>query len=168
MASRDCFGSLSFKNIPLGNWVISEISQSTGFVLSDENFPVAITEGKQVIEIEISNEFITGNLHLTKYDADFPENKLSGAIFEVFRDSNGNKELDNEYELLVTMEETLKGIYEMNDICYGGVLVREKTASEGVVLDENVYYIMIDTNGKPTKSKMNLARVLLTRHKKVR
>ena len=47
-----------------------------------------------------------------------------------------------------TMEETLKGIYEMNDIRYGGVLVREKTAPEGFVLDENVYYIMIDTDGK--------------------
>lgn len=141
-------GSFSFKNIPLGDWVIREISQPTGFVLSDESFPVSITEDKQVIEIEIENAFITGNLHLTKYDADFPENKLSGAIFEVFRDSNGNKELDDEDELLGTMEETLKGIYEMNDIRYGGVLVREKTAPEGFVLDENVYYIMIDTDGK--------------------
>ena len=141
-------GSFSFKNIPLGDWVIREISQPTGFVLSDESFPVSITEDKQVIEIEIENAFITGNLHLTKYDADFPENKLSGAVFEVFRDSNGNKELDDEDELLGTMEETLKGIYEMNDIRYGGVLVREKTAPEGFVLDENVYYIMIDTDGK--------------------
>lgn len=56
--------------------------------------------------------------------------------------------MDDEDELLGTMEETLKGIYEMNDIRYGGVLVREKTAPEGFVLDENVYYIMIDTDGK--------------------
>lgn len=50
-------GSFSFKNIPLGDWVIREISQPTGFVLSDESFPVSITEDKQVIEIEIENAF---------------------------------------------------------------------------------------------------------------
>lgn len=69
----------------LEDWVIREISQPTGFVLSDESFPVSITEDKQVIEIEIEieNAFITGNLHLTKYDADFPENNCQ-ALFRSF------------------------------------------------------------------------------------
>ena len=29
------------------------------------------------------------------------------------------------------MEETLPGVYEMKDVLYGGVLVKEKTAPEG-------------------------------------
>lgn len=141
-------GSFLFTGIPCGDFIVREIQQPTGFVLSEEKFPVSITEDAQVIEIQITNEFIRGNLSLTKYDADFPDNKLSGAVFEVYRDINNNQKLDDEDELLGTLEETLTGLYEMKDILYGGVLVKEKTAPEGFVLDENAYYVMIDTDGK--------------------
>ena len=141
-------GSFQFENIPYGLWIVREIEQPEGFVLSTDLFPVAVNEDGQVIEIEIINEFIRGNLHLTKFDKDYPENKLSGAVFEVYRDTNGNKELDKDDELLGTMKETEKGQYEMKDLLYGGVLVREKTAPDGFYLDENVYYVMIDTDGK--------------------
>lgn len=141
-------GSFRFEDIPYGLWIVREIEQPEGFVLCTDLFPVAVNEDGQVIEIEITNEFIRGNLHLTKFDKDYPENKLSGAVFEVYRDTNGNKELDKDDELLGTMEETEKGQYEIRDLLYGGVLVKEKTAPDGFYLDENVYYVMIDTDGK--------------------
>ena len=141
-------GTFSFSDIPYGKWIVREIEQPEGFVLCTEQFPVVINEDAQVIEVEITNEFIRGNLHLTKFDKDYPENKLSGAVFEVYRDTNGNKELDKEDELLGVMEETEPGQYEMKDLLYGGVLIREKTAPDGFYLDENTYYIMIDTDGK--------------------
>lgn len=141
-------GSFAFESVPCGNWVVREIAQPTGFVLSEESFPVTVEEDGQIIEIEMTNEFIQGNLILSKFDADFPENKLSGAIFEVFRDSNGNEKLDDEDELLGTMDETFTGVYEMTGIRYGGVFVKEQKAPTGFVLDENAYYIFIDTDGK--------------------
>ena len=141
-------GTFSFSDIPYGKWIVREIEQPEGFVLCTEQFPVVINEDAQVIEVEITNEFIRGNLHLTKFDKDYPENKLSGAVFEVYRDTNGNKELDKEDELLGVMEETDPGQYEMKDLLYGGVLIKEKTAPDGFYLDENTYYIMIDTDGK--------------------
>ena len=141
-------GSFRFEDIPYGLWIVREIEQPEGFVLSTDLFPVAVNEDGQVIEIEITNKFICGNLHLTKFDKDYPENKLSGAVFEVYRDANGNKELDKDDEFLGTLEETEKGQYEMLDVLYGGVLVKEKTAPDGFYLDENVYYVMIDTDGK--------------------
>ena len=141
-------GSFQFEDVPYGLWIIREISQPEGFVLCTELFSVAVNEDEQVIEVEITNEFIRGNLHLTKFDKDYPENKLSGAVFEVYRDTNGNKKLDKKDELLGTMEETKKGQYEMRDLLYGGVLVKEKVAPDGFYLDENVYYAMIDTDGK--------------------
>ena len=55
---------------------------------------------------------------LTKVDKDYPGNKLTGAEFEVYRDSNGNQELDEEDELLGLMEETSTGIYEMTHVEY--------------------------------------------------
>lgn len=141
-------GSFQFDDIPYGLWIVREIEQPEGFVLCTDLFPVAVNEVGQVVEVEITNEFIRGNLHLTKFDKDYPENKLSGAVFEVYCDINGNRELDKEDELLGTMEETEKGQYEMKDLLYGGVLVKEKTAPDGFYLDENVYYAMIDTDGK--------------------
>lgn len=141
-------GSFQFENVPYGLWIVREIEQPEGFVLCTDLFPVAINEDGQVIEVEITNEFIRGNLHLTKFDKDYPENKLSGAVFEVYRDTNGNKELDKDDELLGVMEETEKGQYEMKDVLFGGVLVKEKTAPDGFYLDENIYYVMIDTDGE--------------------
>ena len=41
-----------------------------------------------------------------------------------------------------------KGVYQMNDLRYGKYLVREKTAPTGFVLDENVYPVSIEENGK--------------------
>ena len=73
---------------------------------------------------------------------------MTGAEFEVYRDTNGNKELDEGDELLGKLEETSTGIYEMSHILYGGVFVRETKAPEGFLLDENAYYVEITENGK--------------------
>lgn len=59
-----------------------------------------------------------------------------------------NKEFDKTDELLGVMEETEVGQYFMTDIIFGGIFVKEKTAPEGFYLDENAYYVMIDTDGK--------------------
>lgn len=47
-----------------------------------------------------------------------------------------------------SMEEVSTGMYEMTDILYGGVLVKESKAPEGFLLDENAYYVEITENGK--------------------
>ena len=141
-------GRFRFEKIPAGNWLVREIEQPKGFVLSEELFPVTVKEQGQVIEIKIANKLIRGSVTLTKYDADYPENKLSGAVFEVYRDVNGNKALDKDDVLLGAMKESSAGVYWMKDLEYGGVLVREKTAPEGFIPDEKAYYVEIDTDGK--------------------
>ena len=141
-------GSFSFADVPFGDWVLKELESPAGFILSDEVIPVTVEEDGQVVEISLANERIYGNLRLTKVDKDYPDNKLTGAEFEVYRDTNGNKELDEGDELLGKMEETSTGIYEMSHILYGGVFVRETKAPEGFLLDENAYYVEITENGK--------------------
>lgn len=141
-------GSFRFDNVPKGTWYIREIQQPEGYVLCTDIFPVEISENEQVVEIEVVNKKIRGNLSLTKIDEDYPDHKLSGAEFEVYRDSNGNKTLDKSDELLGLMKEVSTGFYEMKDIEFGGVLVREKTAPEGFYLDKNVYYISIEQDGE--------------------
>ena len=141
-------GSFSFAKVPYGSWIIREVESPKGFVLSEEEIPVTIGEVDEVVEVELVNEFITGNIELTKVDKDYPDNKLTGAVFEVFADTNGNGEYDKEDALLGEMSELGGGIYQMNDLRYGTFFVREKTAPEGFVLDENVYTVSIEENGK--------------------
>ena len=141
-------GSFSFSDVPFGDWVLKELESPEGFILSDEVIPVTIEEDGQVVEISLANERIYGSLRLTKVDKDYRDNKLTGAEFEVYRDTNGNKELDEGDELLGKMEETSTGIYELAHILYGGVFVKETKAPEGFLLDENAYYVEITEHGK--------------------
>ena len=141
-------GGFSFAGVPYGNWLVREIEAPTGFVLSDETFAVTVDKDDAVIEVEIENTLIRGTVQLTKVDKDYPDNKLTGAEFAVYRDSNGNKELDANDELLGTLTETGTGVYEMPDLIYGGYFVKEQKAPEGFYLDENAYYFEITENGK--------------------
>lgn len=141
-------GGFSFAGVPFGNWVVREIEAPTGFVLSDETFAVTVDKDGAVIEVEIQNTLIRGTVQLTKVDKDYPDNKLSGAEFSVYRDSNSNKELDADDELLGTLTETSAGVYEMPDLTYGGFFVKEQKAPSGFYLDENAYYFEITEHGK--------------------
>ena len=141
-------GSFSFENIPCGTWYVREIEQPTGFVLDDTIYPVTIGTDGQVVEIEIVNEYGRGNIHLTKVDSEYPDNKLTGAIFEVYKDSNNNGKLDDSDELLGTLTEKEAGEYGMNDLFYGRYFVKETKAPDGFVLDTDVYEVVIDTDGK--------------------
>ena len=94
------------------------------------------------------NEFIMGDITLTKVDADYPENTLSGATFEVYKDLNENGIIDDADELIGTLTEKENGVYEMLDLIYGHYLVKETVAPNGFLLDEGVYEVFIDTNGK--------------------
>lgn len=141
-------GSFSFAGVPYGNWIVREIEAPTGFVLSEEAFSVAVDKDSAVIEVEIENTLIRGNVQLTKTDRDYPDNKLTGAEFIVYRDSNGNKELDETDKLLGTLSEVSTGVYEMDDLTYGGYFVKEQKAPEGFYPDENAYYFEITEHGK--------------------
>ena len=143
-ATSEKDGSFSFAKVPYGKWIVKEIEAPEGFVLDDTSYEVNIGENEQVIEVEITDEYIHGNIELTKVDADYPDNKLTGATFEVYKDVNGDGKLDDGDELIGNLEETAIGIYEMKELLYGKYLVRETKAPEGFVLDKGVYSVFIE------------------------
>ena len=100
-------------------------------MLDETSYEVKISEVGQVIEVEIINEYVHGNIKLTKVGEDYPDNKLTGATFEVYKDVNGDGKLDDGDELIGTLTETTTGIYEMKELLYGKYLVRETKAPEG-------------------------------------
>lgn len=141
-------GSFAFKKVPYGNWIVKEIEAPEGFVLDGTAHAVTIDRNEQVIEAEITNEYIHGNIRLTKVDADYPDNKLTGATFEVYKDVNGDGKLDDKDQLVGNLEETSVGIYEIQELLYGKYLVKETKAPEGFVLDEGVYSVSITEDEK--------------------
>ena len=141
-------GSFSFANVPFGNWVVREIEAPAGFVLSEKSFAVTIDKDGAIIEVEIENALIRGNVQLTKTDRDYPDNKLAGAKFTVYCDSNGDKAFDGNDEKIGELSEVSTGVYEMHDLTYGGYFVKEQQAPEGFYLDENAYYFEITEHGK--------------------
>ena len=143
-ATSEKDGSFSFAKVPYGQWIVREIEAPEGFVLDDTSYEVNIGENEQVIEVKITDEYIHGNIELTKVDADYPDNKLTGATFEVYKDVNGDGKLDDGDELIGNLEETATGIYEMKELLYGKYLVKETKAPEGFVLDKGVYAVFIE------------------------
>ena len=135
------------------DWTIRELSPSEGYLLDNTVYPVGAepqhyTEEYNPIALDVTEQVIRGGVALTKVDRDYPENKLEGAVFEVYRDSNRNQELDAEDELLGTMEELGGGEYALTGLCYGGYFAKEAQAPEGFYLDENAYYFAITTDGE--------------------
>ena len=142
-------GIFTFENVPFGRWIVREIKAAPAFVLNENSYAVTISTDEEVIEITIENEFITGSVKTTKVDKDYPDNKLTGAIFEVYVEVDGNGEFDPEIDLFVgEMTETEDGIYEMHDLRYNGYFLYEKTAPEGFLKDDGYHYFEIRNDGE--------------------
>lgn len=142
-------GIFTFENVPFGRWIVREIKAAPAFVLNENSYAVTVSTDEEVIEITIENEFITGSVKTTKVDKEYPDNKLSGAVFEVYVDVDGNGEFDPEIDLFVgEMTETEDGIYEMHDLRYNGYFLYEKTAPEGFLKDDGYHYFEIRNDGE--------------------
>ena len=142
-------GIFTFENVPFGRWIVREIKAAPAFVLNENSYAVTVGTDEEVIEITIENEFITGSVKTTKVDKEYPDNKLSGAVFEVYVDVDNNGEFDPEIDLFVgEMTETEDGIYEMHDLRYNGYFLYEKTAPEGFLKDDGYHYFEIRNDGE--------------------
>ena len=155
-------GSFAFENIPYGHWIVKEISSPALYTVSPEQHHIYIGVDGQSIEIKVKNTLIRGSVQVMKTEAlDEPssvekEDKdnntflrfLSGAVFELYEDANGNKELDSEDTKIGTLKETDAGYHSAEGLLAKGYFVKESKAPEGYQLDENAYYFAITEDGQ--------------------
>lgn len=140
-------GVFAFFDVPFGKYIIKEISVSNQFVMSSQAYPVSITENTQVINIVAENKWVKGTVRVIKADAEYTENLLSGAVFEVFADVNNNGIYDEGIDRLAgTLEETEKGIYKLGDLKYGGYFLHEKVSPVHFLADSNYYFFEITSD----------------------
>ena len=142
-------GAFSFVGVPFGDWVIKELSCPPQFVLSGELFRVTVSEQAQRIEIEAINEWITGSVQTTKVHQDYPENKLSDALFGIYLDVNGNKTFDKGIDVFVDhMGEVEPGVYRLDGLKYNGYFLYEERSPENFIKDDRYYYFEIREDGE--------------------
>lgn len=153
-------GSFAFENIPYGHWIVKEISAPALYTVSPEEHHIYIGVDGQTIAIRVDDTLIRGRVQLHKTEAvDEPssvendkENTflrfLSGAVFELYEDTNGNKELDAEDTLIGTLKETDAGFHTAEDLLAKGYFLKEKKAPEGYQPDEKAYYFAITEDGQ--------------------
>lgn len=141
-------GDFTFGNIPVGTWLLKELAAPEAFVLSGEVFEAEITEDGQEVMVEAENRFIKGNVTLTKVDADYPEHKLTGAVFAIFADSDNDGEFTEADVKLGVLEETEPGVYGMEELRYGGYFCVEEQAPEYFVPDAAPRYFEIRNDGE--------------------
>ena len=151
-------GQFTTTDYVCGNdWTIRELSPSEGYLLDDTVYPVGAepqhyTEEYNPIALDVTEQAIRGSVALTKVDKDYPENKLEGAVFEVYRDVNENQQFDPDVDELVgTLSECEPGLYELAELRYGGYFLYEKQAPVNFVKDNGYYYFEIVTDGEMVK-----------------
>ncbi len=146
-------GTATFKtDIPAGDYYVKEYSTNSKYVLDDTHyeFTFEAADDKAVQEIKINNgedivnEIAYGTARTIKVDADYPENKLTGATFGVYLDKDGDKQYNAEKDSLVgEMKEVSEGVYELGELPIGGYLLYEKEAPLNFLRDESYHYFEI-------------------------
>ena len=148
-AKSDAEGIFFFDDVRFGKWIVKELAPAEGFVTNDTVFTIDVTTDGAVIEIKAENRHIYGMVHTTKVDKDYPDNLLAGAIFEIYMDVDGNKEFDADIDTLVgEMVEYEPGLYELENLRYGGYFLYEKQAPANYVKDDAYHYFEIVNDGE--------------------
>lgn len=149
VATSNEIGAFWFHDVRYGDYIIKEIVPPEGFLLTDKAIAVSIREQGQVVEIEgLSNQIIVGGVQTTKYDQDYPDNKLTGAEFTVYSDVDNNKVFDPEIDIAVGTLLEDDSVYTLEGLVYGGYFLRETKAPEYFVQNENAYYFEIVNGGE--------------------
>lgn len=128
-------GNFGFTDIPYGEYIVKEIAAPTGFILSDEQYPVVIAENGDVVEITAENKAITVSIS----KEDLYGNELTGASMQLI-DENGD----------IVDEWTSDGEnHIITNIPAGGYTLKEIAAPDGYVIATDISFT-IDEYGNVT------------------
>lgn len=104
-----------------------------------------ITDGDQTVKILP----LHGSISTIKVDAGDSQHRLSGAVFGIYRDVNGDGRYTESIDTFVgNMREKGTGVYELDGLLYGKFLIHEKQAPSGFSQDKNYYSFEITRDGE--------------------
>ena len=132
-------GKFELTELPTDKYTITEINNAEGYLPKTQVKTITVTKDATA-SAEFVNKVIVGNVTLTKVDEDYPENKLTGAVFTVYK--------SDKKTVVGTMKETETGVYSLEGLVYGEYYVQETKAPEYFVRDVNFYYFQIVNDGE--------------------
>lgn len=143
-AKSDKQGKFEFTEIPYGEYIVCEIEAPTGYILSDESYPVTISEDGEIIEIIAVNKPIT--VEISKQDV--YGNELAGAEMQL---ENSDGEVVDKW----TSEGTNHVVTELPA---GGYTLKEIAAPDGYVIATDIRFT-VDVYGKITVENVDATAV---------
>ena len=148
-------GVYTLDSLPYGKFFLHEDKAPEGFVQDNIYYPFEIKEDGQIVNFEtvpgkdFPNKPIKGTVTTTKVDATNPQHKLSGAVFEIYRDADGDGRYTEGVDTLIgRMDEIGTGFYSLSDLVYGKYLIYEAQAPANFVRDMIYYPFSITEDGQ--------------------
>ena len=148
-------GVYMLDSLPYGKFFLHENKAPEGFVQDNIYYPFEIKEDGQIVNFEtvpgkdFPNKPIKGTVTTTKVDATNPQHKLSGAVFEIYRDADGDGRYTEGVDTLIgRMDEIGTGFYSLSDLVYGKYLIYEAQAPANFVRDTIYYPFSITEDGQ--------------------
>ena len=148
-------GVYTLDSLPYGKFFLHEDKAPEGFVQDNIYYPFEIKEDGQIVNFEtvpgkdFPNKPIKGTVTTTKVDATNPQHKLSGAVFEIYRDADGDGRYTEGVDTLIgRMDEIETGFYSLSDLVYGKYLIYEAQAPANFVRDTIYYPFSITEDGQ--------------------
>lgn len=142
-------GLFRFEDIRYGKYLIKELSCGEEFVMCEDVFEVDISENGQVVKITVINKRISGKVQVVKLNSKDHNEKLSGAVFELYLDVNKNGVFDVGTDTWYgKLSETESGIYTLDGLGYNGYFLFESAAPEGFQKDDRYFYFKIKTDNE--------------------
>ena len=140
-AKSDKQGKFEFTEIPYGEYIVCEIEAPTGYILSDESYPVTISEDGEIIAV---NKPIT--VEISKQDV--YGNELAGAEMQL---ENSDGEVVDKW----TSDGTNHVVTELPA---GGYTLKEIAAPDGYVIATDIRFT-VDVYGKITVENVDATAV---------
>lgn len=114
-----------------------------------------ITDGDQTVKILL----LHGSISTIKVDAGDSQHRLSGAVFGIYRDVNGDGRYTEGIDTFVgNMREKETGVYELDGLLYGKFLIHEEQAPSGYSQDKNYYSFEITRDGEKVQFEVKPGR----------
>ena len=100
-----------------------------------------------------------GSISTIKVDAGDSQHRLSGAVFGIYRDVNGDGRYTEGIDTFVgNMREKETGVHELDGLLYGKFLIHEEQAPSGYSQDKNYYSFEITRDGEKVQFEVKPGR----------
>lgn len=111
-------GTGEYNNIPYGKYFLREIKAPEGYQISKELIPFAVEKNQQMIELDIPNRKLEGELTIVKVDSEDNQKPLAGAVFTIHREDTDQQVGD---ELITNLDGKIGPI----SLPYGKYYIKE-------------------------------------------